>query len=468
VTQLLRRTAVLAVFAFAACDDDDPVSPPGTLGVTASRTDLTVTQGGSDTLTLNVTRGGSFSGPVTLTATGAPDGATVTLASPTLASGVTSTTATVTVVAAVAPGTYPITITAAGTGISTNPTTTINLTVTAAQVADFSVASSVDTLNVTPGDSATLYLRATRTGGFAGALALATDSLPAGWTVAFTDTSLAGDSTLVTLYADSSVTESFDLVLRGTSDTTARTDTVRVNVAIPAGFSLGLEPDTLSLVAGTNGQVVVRANRMGGLADTVNLVIAGQPGGVTGMFGSAALDGDSTVLTIATDDTVAAGEYAIAVTGTAGTVVSTDTLYLTVSAPPAGNSLSLALTPASDSIAAGTTDTIAVVATRTGFAGPVMLTTDSLPAGVTVTIDSAGIAGDTLLVPITVDSTAVAGTYTITFVGSAAGVASDSATYSLVVTAAGGSSGRVGASASTATLSPIAGTRRTRTAVRRP
>jgi hypothetical protein len=97
----------------------------------------------------------------------------------------------------------------------------------------------------------------------------------------------------------------------------------------------------------------------------------------------------------------------------------------------------------------------------------IALTTDSLPAGVTIQIDSAGIAGDTLLVPITVDSTAVAGSYTVTFVGSAVGVASDSATYTLVVTAAGGSSGRIGATGGTATLTPLSGTRRTRTAVRR-
>lgn len=466
VNQLLRRTAVLAALALVACGDDDPAAPPGTLAVSASRPDLTITQGGTDTLTLNITRGGSFTGPVTLTASGAPEGATVTLASPTIATGSTSTAATITVVAAVAAGTYPITITAAGTGITPNPTTTINLAVVAAQVADFSIASTVDTLNLTPGDSGTAYVKVTRTGGHTAAVTLATDSLPDGVTATFAATS-EGDSTLVTIHTDSTASESFNLVLRGTVDTTARTDTVRVNIAVPAGFSLALEPDTLTLVAGTNGQVVLRANRVGGLADTVNLVVNDAPDGVSGTFGSAALGGDSTVLTIATDDTAAAGTYAVEIEGTAGSLVRVDTLLLTITAPQGGNSLSIALNPATDSISAGTTDTIAVVATRTGFTGAVALATDSLPAGVTVQIDTAGIAGDTLLVPITVDSTAVAGTYTITFVGSATGVAPDSATYSLVVTAAGGSSGRVG-SAGTATLTPISGTRRSRTPVKRP
>lgn len=311
VTQLLRRTAVLAAMALAACGDDDPAAPAGTLAVTASRTDLTISQGGSDTLTLTITRGGSFTGPVTLAATGAPQGATVTLASTTLASGVTSTAVTLTVVAAVAPGTYPITITAAGTGISTTSAATVNLVVVAAQVADFDIASSVDTLNLTPGDSATAYLRLTKTGGFASSVSLTTDSLPAGVTVTFTDTAVAGDSTLLTVRTAATVAAgAFNLVLRGTSGTTSHVDTIRVNVAVPAGFSLGLTPDTLALVAGANGQVVVRAARVGGLADTVNLAIAGAPVGVTASFGSAALGGDSTVLTIATADTTAAGTHA--------------------------------------------------------------------------------------------------------------------------------------------------------------
>lgn len=247
VTQLLRRTAALAALALAAaCGDDDPAAPPGTLAVTASRTDLTIRQGSSDTLTLTLTRGGSFTGPVTLSATGAPTGATVTLASTTLATGVTSTAATVTVVAAVAPGTYPITITAAGTGITPSPTATLNLSVVAAQVADFAVASSRDTLNLTPGDSATAYLRLTRTGGFASPVSLTTDSLPAGVTVTYTDTSLARDSTLVTLRANASTKPgSFNVVLRGTSGTKSHADTIRVNVAVAAGFSLGLQPLTL-------------------------------------------------------------------------------------------------------------------------------------------------------------------------------------------------------------------------------
>ena len=466
VTQLLRRTAVLAAIALAACGDDDPAAPPGTLAVSASRTDLTITQGGSDTLTFNITRGGSFTGAVTLTASGAPEGTTVTLASPTIAAGQISSAATITVVAAVPAGTYPIVVTAAGTGITPSPTATVNLVVVAAQVADFTIASTVDTLNLTPDDTGTAYVKVTRTGGHTAAVAFTTDSLPDGVTVAFAATS-EGDSTLVTVTTDATASESFNLVVRGTVDTTARTDTVRVNIAVPADFSVGVDPDTLTLIAGTNGQVVVRATRVGGLADTVNLVVNDAPGGVTGTFGSAALGGDSTVLTIATDDTTAAGTYVIEIEGTAGSLVRVDTLHLTVQAPPAGNSLSIALNPATDSVAAGTTDTIAVVATRTGFTGAVALTTDSLPAGVTVQIDTAGIAGDTLLVPIRVDSTAVVGTYTIRFIGSAAGVAPDTATYSLVVTAVGSSTGRVGA-AGTAKLTPISGTRRTRTPIKRP
>ncbi|MGQ0647538.1 MAG: hypothetical protein ACT4P7_08185, partial [Gemmatimonadaceae bacterium] len=140
LSHLFRRAAALAAVALLACgDEDDPITPPGTLAVAASRSTLTITQGNSDTLTVTVTRGGSFTGPVELSASGAPTGATVSFGSATLAAGQTSTMATITVVAAVAPGTYPITVTARGAGL-TDQTTTINLAVVAAQVADFTLA----------------------------------------------------------------------------------------------------------------------------------------------------------------------------------------------------------------------------------------------------------------------------------------------------------------------------------------
>ena len=440
-THLLRPLALVAIGALAACGKDNPASPPGTLAVAASRSSLSIIQGRSDTLTLTITRGGSFKGVVTLAASGAPTGATVTLGSPTLAAGETSTTATVTLVASVTPGTYPITVTASGTGV-TNQTATLNLAVVAAEVADFRVVASRDTLKMVQGDSTNAYLRLTKTGGFAAAVSLSSGVLPAGVSVTFADTSLTGDSTRVTVRALASTTAgTYPITLTGTSGTTSRADTVSLVIAVAPDFGITVVPDTLTLVAGTNGQVRVRLSRRGGLADTVRLTLTGAPAGVTGTFGDSALTGDSTVLTIATTNATVAGTYGIGVRGTAGTRVRVDTLSLKVTPPPAGNSVDLTTAPAADTIAIKAGDSITVKVKRTGFTGPVRVTTDSLPTGIKIQLDTAGIAGDSARVPISVDSTAMAGSYTIRFIATAAGVAPDTATYALTVVAAGGGIG---------------------------
>lgn len=429
----LHRTALIALVVLAACGDDDPPAPPGTLSLTVTRPTLTITQGRSDTLTVSITRGGSFRGAVTLATTGAPTGATINFGANVIPENATSTPATITLVASVAPGSYPITVTATGTGL-TAQTATITLTVVAAITPDFRVVSTRDTLTVLQGDSTSAFVRLTRTGGFNAPVSMTTGTLPAGVTTGYADTSLTADSTRLTVRARSTAAPgTYRVELRGTSGTTIRADTVSVIVAAPPDFTLAATPDSLSLQAGSSGQTTVRLTRFGGLRDTVRLTLTGAPAGVAATFADSALAGDTTRATIMTAPTTAPGSYLVGVQGTAGSRVRVDTLRLIVTAPP---SLELSLSPTADSIAAKSGDTVRVLIRRTGFAGVVRVRADTLPAGVTATIDTAGTAGDTLRVPIAIDSTATAGTYTIRFVGSAPGVAPDTASYSLTVTAA--------------------------------
>jgi uncharacterized membrane protein len=83
-----------------------PVSNDFTLALDPAA--LTVAAGSSGTSTINITRTGTFTGPVALTATGAPEGVTVTF-NPASADAATST-ATVSVASTVAAGDIPIVI----------------------------------------------------------------------------------------------------------------------------------------------------------------------------------------------------------------------------------------------------------------------------------------------------------------------------------------------------------------------
>lgn len=104
---------------------------------------------------------------------------------------------------------------------------------------------------------------------------------------------------------------------------------------------------------------------------------------------------------------------------------------------PAG-SISLAASPTSQTLDPGSTGTITVTLTRGGgFTEPVNVTVEGLPNGVTATVLPAQLTGQTTsaTVTLTLASTAPAGTYPVTVRGSASGIGSATATWSLTITA---------------------------------
>ena len=333
-TRLARSALLLAALAVVACDDDDDITdPPGTLALSVSRSTLDVTAGSSDTLTVSITRGGSFTGTVNLAIEDAPEGVTATLATPTLTGTQNSSAVTITVVAAVAPGSYPLSVTADGEGVS-DQETTVTLNVIAPAVVGFSLAAT-DSAEVTQGDTASALVTLTRTGGFADAVAITTDSLPAGVTAVIGAPSLTGDTTTVTLTAsDSAAAGSFRFFITGTADTIVRTDTVALTVvaATAAGFSLAGTPDTARVTQGASGNTLVTLTRTGGFADTVVITTDSLPAGVTAVIGAPSLGGDTTTVVLTASATATPGTFRFFITGTSGTIVSTDTIPIIVSA----------------------------------------------------------------------------------------------------------------------------------------
>jgi hypothetical protein len=141
-TSLVKTTApwllVLSLVAsLAACGGGgsdpapaEPAPPPpvptATLSLAASS--ASVVAGASTTITANVVRGGGFVGAVTVAATGAPAGVSVT--GGVIAAGSTSATLNVTTTTGAAAATNNLSITATGTGVTVAPAA-FALTVTA-------------------------------------------------------------------------------------------------------------------------------------------------------------------------------------------------------------------------------------------------------------------------------------------------------------------------------------------------
>ena len=134
-TRCARRERIAAavtviVMACGGDKDKEPTGNSGSIQLAVNPTALSVEQGSSGSVTVSLTRGGGFTGPVTLAVTGLPAGITASVSPTQLSESQTSATVSATVAAAVAANTYTATITATAQGVS-QATASYQLTVTA-------------------------------------------------------------------------------------------------------------------------------------------------------------------------------------------------------------------------------------------------------------------------------------------------------------------------------------------------
>jgi hypothetical protein len=185
----------------------------------------------------------------------------------------------------------------------------------------------------------------------------------------------------------------------------------------PTGSFSVNAPASLTIEAGTSATVQVTITRSGGFAEAVTLTLEDHPLALThdapAAYGTTAI----VTLTFTVAATMEPGTYSIRACGSAaGMSMQCTTITLTVTAPSPG-SFTLALNPASLSIEAGHTATVAITLTRVApFSGPVTLdvaTFSNLP-GVTFTFEPAIIptTGTTATATIAVAADAPAMVYT--------------------------------------------------------
>lgn len=337
-----RVLLVLAAAILPACSSGgggDPVTPtpnptPGSLAVALSSNSGSVVAGSQVTLTATITRGGSFTGAVTLAAEGAPAGVTATFSASSLAAGVSSAGLTLQVAGSVAAGTYPITVRATGTGV-TAATASYALTVTAASTPTLTVVGSAPTASVAQGQaSSALTYTLTRGGGLTGNATMALENAPAGVTGTFTPNPATGTTAQLVVNVGGSVAAgTYALTVRATVGSVSATAALSLTVtAVAAGdFTLAIAPTTATVTAGGSTNGTVSLTRTGGFAGTVNLTATGAPAGVTVAFSPAAATGATSAVTVSVAVGTAAGTYPITIRGNAtGLAERTATFTLTV------------------------------------------------------------------------------------------------------------------------------------------
>ena len=200
-------------------------------------------------------------------------------------------------------------------------------------------------------------------------------------------------------------------------------------------ISVATSTSTVSAARGASATVPITVTRGGGYTGTVALSATGLPSGVTASFSPASLAGSATTstLTLNVDNTAAGGTSTITINAS-GTGVTSQTTSVTLTIP--SPAITLATGSSTGTIVQGATTSIPVTITRTnGFTGPITLTVDSLPTGVTaapLTI-AAGATTGTLVLTATAGATPTTAPRSIIVRASGTGVTSQTATIGLTV-----------------------------------
>jgi hypothetical protein len=241
----------------------------------------------------------------------------------------------------------------------------------------------------------------------------------------------------------------------GIADKTA-TFQLAVTTAPTGGFTLSLNPTSLSIAQGANGTSTVTIARTAPFTGAVDLSIQGAlPNGVTAAFNPTSATGNTSTLTLTASATATTGTANVTIKGAAtGQTDQTVTLALTVTAPAGG--FTLAASPATLTVTQGANGTSTINITRTGgFTGTVNLTATGLPNGVTATFNPAAATGNSSTLTLAASATATTGAATVTIRGDATGQTQQTTTIALTVNASVGGSGNTTWEFCTASQTPI-------------
>jgi hypothetical protein len=439
-----RALVAAGLAAVVACggggDGPSGNNNPPTITLTADPSLLTVAQRSSGTVTLTLTRGGGFSGAVTLDVTPAsPAGITATVSPTTLTGSTTTATLTVDISGSVSPGTYTVSVRASGSGVASS-TAGVGVSVTPAP--DFSLSVSPATLSTAQGSEVTAGVSIARTN-FTGRVGLTLEGAPNGVTGSFNPASAIGDiSTLTVTVGATAAPGSYTLTIRGSAaGMTDKTATLRLTVTALVAYDLTASPSTLNLMPGSRTTVVVAIARQN-FTGAVSFSAPNLPAAVSATFAPVNATGAQTTMTVDVGASAAPGAYQLAVRGTAnGLTDRLLTVPLTVAAPPVA-SISLALAPTSMSVAQGAAAAVTLNLTRTNFTGSVSFAATGVPGGTTVAFNPPATTASNATATVTVGAGTPLGTHPIAISASGTGVGPASASLILTVTppATGGAS----------------------------
>jgi hypothetical protein len=204
-------------------------------------------------------------------------------------------------------------------------------------------SASVSSLDLTQGATANVSVTITRSGGFAGDVAVTVEGLPSGVTSSPLTIPSANTSGTVTLTAAATApVVAANLTLRASgAGVTSATAAVALNVRAAASVAVTFAPPSLTIVQGATVNVSATIVRAGGFTGPVTLTVAGAPAGLTVVITQTASTHQTATVTssnaniaFTASTALAVGTYPITISAS-GTGVATSSVNFatTVNAP---------------------------------------------------------------------------------------------------------------------------------------
>ena len=290
-------------------------------------------------------------------------------------------------------------------------------------------------ISIPLGGEVTLTLTVSRSGEFRGAVALSLQSAPAGVSAAFGPPTTAGQVSTVAVtvtVAPGAPLGSHTVTIRGDASPLPHAIALlQLSVTQPPSYALTVSDSTLTILRGGTVPLILRAARTA-FTGGVTLSLDGGVG-IAAAFGANPLQGDSTSMTVSVQAGVAPGNHTVALRGsTPGLADRTVPMTVTVSGDP----VQLVVSP---EVAAsqGSSAQAPIQINRAGYDGPVMLSAENLPAGVTAGFQPAAPTGTGATMTLVVGGPAAPGPHTVTLRGTGTGIPDAVTTFVLRVAAAG-------------------------------
>lgn len=344
----------------------------------------------------------------------------------------------VTAAASVATGSYPATL---RFSTKTAPPINVPVTVTVTAGPDFTLGATPTSLTLQPSASGTIDFSLSPLNGFSGA---ANVTIPAIQSVTATPSAFSlqvgkGPQTVTFLVAAAALPGTYAATVSGVSTGVPGPRTVNISIVVPSppDFTVTVAPSSVSMQPGGSGKITYTVVPQSGWNFPVVLTVPAIPDFTANPATATIPGGNGSVDVVYTaSGTAPAGTTSVTVTAANVPGVGPPTSHparatLVVLPPP---DYTLAANPVSLRLTAGDIGSVVVsVAPLNGFAGTVHVTAPSIPnvTFVPAIFDVGAGAGQTVQV-VTAAGAAV-GTSTVTFTGTAPGIATHAASFSLTL-----------------------------------